>query len=276
LLRDSDGSLAAPARLLVRCRVPAHRALRRNWSPVFYFVRGAQNRRRGAGPPRPLHEATTKSNSQGYHPFLPLVEPGVIMPHLTPQELDEILSVQLLLAWAGETPSGNQPRLGWWKTDVIDEEAGGDLWKRLLPRTHRWAGLDAARRAAYLTDERLRRPAKNADSQRTLFHFGFEIDEALAERLAHHVLEARTPVEVFPLLSTMGTGFDRARLVKALGPDGVDASFKAVAGGRQLKKATDETLPVRARRLGLALLSAPTSQAYPVPFVLEETSIGKR
>ena len=232
-------------------------------------------RRRSPGARRSL-SVQRAVDTERYHPFTPLVEPCAIMPHLTPQELDEILSVQLLLAWAGETPGGDQPRLGWWKTDVIDDDAGGDLWKRLLPRTYRWAGLDAARRAAYLTDERLRRPAKNADSQRTLFHFGFEIDEVLAERLAHHVLEARTPVEVLPLLRTVGSGFDRARLVKSLGPDNVDASFKVVAGGRQLKKVAAETLPARARRLGLALLSAPTSQAYPVPFVLEETSIGKR
>ena len=115
------------------------------------------------------------------------------MAHVTPEELDEILSVQLLIAWAGETPGGGTPRLSWWKTDLIDDEAGGDLWKRLLPRTHRWAGLDAARRAAYLTDDSLRRPAKNADHSLTLFHFGFALDEALAERLAHHLLEARDP-----------------------------------------------------------------------------------
>lgn len=198
------------------------------------------------------------------------------MAHVTPEELDEILSVQLLIAWAGETPGGDAPRLGWWKTDVIDAEAGGDLWQRLLPRTHRWAGLDAARRAAYLTDERLRRPAKNADSQLTLFHFGFELDEALAERLAHHVLEARNPAEVLPHLTALGTRFDRAALAKALGADELDASFKVVAGGRHLKKVANETLPARARRLAAALLSDPVAPTYPVPFVLDEVSSGKR
>lgn len=198
------------------------------------------------------------------------------MAHVTTAELDEILAIQLLIAWAGETPGGGTPRLGWWKTDVIDDEAGGDLWKRLLPRTHRWAGLDAARRAAYLTDERLRRPAKNADSQFTLFHFGFETDEALAERMAHHVLEARNPAEALPPLSALASGFDRAALSKAVGADDVDASFKVVAGGRQLKKVAHETLPARARRLALALLSAPVAPAYPVSFVLDEVSSGKR
>ncbi len=184
--------------------------------------------------------------------------------------------MQLLIAWAGETPGGDAPRLGWWKTDVIDEEAGGDLWKRLLPRTHRWAGLDAARRAAYLTDERLRRPAKSADEQLTLFHFGFETDEALAERLAHHVLEARNPAEVLPPLRALGSRFDRAALAKTLGAGGVDASFKVVPGGRQLKKIANEGLPARARRLAAALLSGPVVPAYPVPFILDEVGRGKR
>jgi hypothetical protein len=198
------------------------------------------------------------------------------MSHAPPEELDQILALQLLIAWAGETPGGAHPRLGWWKTDVIDDDAGGDLWKRLLPRTHRWAGLDAARRAAYLTDERLRRPAKNADDQLTLFHFGFEIDEALAERLAHHVLEARNPAEVLPALSALSSRFDRTALAKTLGADGVDASFKVVPGGRQLKKIANEPLPARARRLATALLAAPVAPAYPVPFVLDEVSSGKR
>lgn len=198
------------------------------------------------------------------------------MERMNEGELDEILSVQLLLAWAGEAPGGDHPRLGWWKTDLIDDEAGGDLWKRLLPRTHRWAGLDAARRAAYLTDERARRPAKSADSQFTLFHFGFETDEALAERLAHHVLEARSPVEVLPLLSALGSRFDRPAMVKALGGGEVDASFKVVAGGRQLKRIASEPLPARARRLALALLADPVSPTYPLPFVVEETTSGRR
>lgn len=198
------------------------------------------------------------------------------MPVVPPEELDQILALQLLIAWAGETPGGAHPRLGWWKTDVIDDEGGGDLWKRLLPRTHRWAGLDAARRAAYRTDEALRRPAKNADHQRTLFHFGFEVDEALDERLAHHVLEAKTPSDVFPLLRTLEGHFNRSTVLKALAVGAEAAAFKAVPGGRQLKKVANESLPVLAHRLAAALLADPVSTAYPVPFVLEEPASAKR
>lgn len=198
------------------------------------------------------------------------------MAQVPTDELDHVLAVQLLLSWAGETPGGDHPRLGWWKTDVIDEEAGGDLWKRLLPRTHRWAGLDAARRAAYRTDDVLRRPTKNADHQRTLFHFGLEIDEALDERLAHHVREARNPAEVLPLLRALETRFDRSTVVKLVGAEGLDTSFKVVPGGRQLKKVTSEPLPALARRLAAALLTNPVPATYPVAFVLEETASAKR
>ena len=36
-------------------------------------------------------------------------------------------------------------RLGWWDCDLVDADAGGDLFARLLPRTARWAALKAAR-----------------------------------------------------------------------------------------------------------------------------------
>jgi hypothetical protein len=45
--------------------------------------------------------------------------------------LDDILAVQLTMAWAGEGRC-DPARLGWWQTDLIDE-AGGvvDLFVRL-------------------------------------------------------------------------------------------------------------------------------------------------
>lgn len=198
------------------------------------------------------------------------------MASLSPEELDEILSIQLLLAWAGETPGGSVSRLGWWKTDVIDEEGGGDLWKRLLPRTKRWAGLDAARRAACLTDTKLRQASARADHLLTLFHFGLAVDEHLTERLAHHALEAKDPTEVLPLLKRLGA-FDRPALVGALASGELDASFKVSPEGRQLKKGSaDEPLATRARRLALALLAEPVSKTYPVAFIHDEASSAKR
>ena len=33
--------------------------------------------------------------------------------------LDRILTAQILVGWAGE--KGEEPRLGWWRTDLISE-----------------------------------------------------------------------------------------------------------------------------------------------------------
>ena len=55
--------------------------------------------------------------------------------------LDTILALQLTVAWAGEGLSAPK-RLDWWKTDLIDEDGGGDFFARLLPKTARWAGSD--------------------------------------------------------------------------------------------------------------------------------------
>jgi hypothetical protein len=50
------------------------------------------------------------------------------------------LSLQLAVAWAGEA-AGEPTRLGWWKSDLVDPEGGGDLFARLALRTAPWAGL---------------------------------------------------------------------------------------------------------------------------------------
>ncbi|QDE82501.1 hypothetical protein BHS07_13580 [Myxococcus xanthus] len=160
-------------------------------------------------------------------------------------------------------------RLGWWKTDLVDAEGGGDLWKRLLPRTHLWAGLEAARRAARLVDERLRRESARADDMLTLFHFGFELDEALDERLAHHRLEAHPPGEVLPLLQHTSAPLDRAVLLAHLSSPGLDVAYKVVPGGRQLKARADEGPVFQARRLACAMLTEPPA-AYSLPFILAE------
>lgn len=195
---------------------------------------------------------------------------------IAPEHLDEILGIQLALAWAGESPGGEHPRLGWWKTDLIDAEAGGDLWKRLLPRTHRWAGLDAARRAARLTDERLRKANARADDMLTLFHFGFELDEALDERLAHHKLEAHPPVEVLPLLHVTETPLAQADFLARLSSPGLDLSYKkATPVGRQLKLRDGEGPVFQARRLAAVMLTEPPA-TYPLPFIFAEADRAER
>ena len=87
-------------------------------------------------------------------------------------ELDCVLGIQITIAWAGETISGEE-RLAWWRTELTDPAAGGDFLSRLLPRSHAWAGLVAVREAARRVDEAKRRRIGTPDAIWSLFHFGF-------------------------------------------------------------------------------------------------------
>src|SRR5690606_41692224 len=122
---------------------------------------------------------------------------------LSPPELDHILSLQLTVAWAGET-AGDPPRLGWWGSDLVDPEGGGDLFARLVPKTAAWASLSLVREAARQIDAERRRGVANGDALVTLFHFGFEVDEQLADRLAFHRQQGNAPAEALGELFMVG------------------------------------------------------------------------
>jgi len=62
--------------------------------------------------------------------------------------VDAALEAQLIVAWAGE--AGEERRLGWWRTDMVAEFGGEDLFRRLMPRTSDWAVLQVVREAARL------------------------------------------------------------------------------------------------------------------------------
>ena len=81
--------------------------------------------------------------------------------------LDHILAVQLAVAWAGE--KGEEPRLGWWRTDLASEFGGEGLFQRLLPHSWTWAVLQAAREAARRRDAAVR--AKDHAPDRMLTPF---------------------------------------------------------------------------------------------------------
>ena len=108
-------------------------------------------------------------------------------------EVDTVLSLQFLVAWAGEA----QGRLGWWESDLVDEEGGGHLLARLAPRTHAWAALQCVRRVAFLADARARQQLPDADSVRTLFFWGFEFDERLEDRILQWKRSQTPPQEAF-------------------------------------------------------------------------------
>lgn len=207
--------------------------------------------------------------------------------------LDEILALQLTVAWAGEGLS-DPPRLGWWRTDLIDREGGGDLFTRLVPRTAPWAALEAARAAAALTDQAARQRIAQPDTVRTLFAWGFTIDEKLAERLAHHKRTLTLPSQVLPLILDLAAPFSRDAFERAVRIDGLRVD--AVPGGRQVVLKTDagrvivsgeamkpaahevvirqhnQVLAVRVHILARHLVAAlvPLAPQYPLPFVRVE------
>ncbi len=179
--------------------------------------------------------------------------------------LDLALTAQICVAWAGE--GGEEPRLGWWQTDLVSQFGGEDLLRRLLPKTYPWAMLQAVREAARRKDEELRARASDPDQLVTLFCFGFELDEQIDERLLAHKRSGLPPQEVLPgLVEVLGSSLYEPwvrgqfqQWVEAHGPVPTDA----VPTGRLLKGAVPAGLDRRVQHLVAAL--APLGEAYPLP-----------
>lgn len=175
--------------------------------------------------------------------------------------LDAILTLQFLVAWAGEGES-EPPRLGWWRTGMVDPDGGEDLFRRLAPKTWRWAALQAAREAARRTDADARARAADADDLYSLYRFGFVVDEQLEQRLADLKREHEVPSDALPQLRRLVERWDRGALQDFLSGLG-DAPHKATPTGRQL--AGDMPAPdLAARKLAAALL--PLAERYPAPY----------
>ena len=51
------------------------------------------------------------------------------------EDLDFVLTARIAAAWAGEL--GEEPRLGWWRTDLVSEFGGEDLFPLRRPFTIR-------------------------------------------------------------------------------------------------------------------------------------------
>lgn len=179
--------------------------------------------------------------------------------------LDAVLAVQLVVAWAGEGRC-EPKRLGWWDMDVIDAAGGGDLMSRLLPRTHAWASLEAAREAGRRADAKARSRMGDPDKLRTLFFFGFVQDEALGDRFSWLKREGRSPVEVLQL-GLLQQKFSKDALATAFKRS--DVAFTVVSGGggtsgRQLKGQCPDDVKEMALQLAGGLV--PLSDEYPLPF----------
>ncbi len=178
------------------------------------------------------------------------------------QALDAVLALQLTVARAGEGLC-EPTRLGWWQTDLVDELGGGDLLARLLPESHRWAALETVRQAAMAADRKARQAMARPGQVRTLFFWGFEIDETLDNRLAWHKRSAAAPPEE-RLETGITDRFSRRDLEELLRTPGPEVEYSIVPGGRQVKMDPATDLELRSRRLAAALL--PLAEGYPMPF----------
>jgi len=175
--------------------------------------------------------------------------------------LDEVLTLQLVVAWAGEGKT-DPPRLGWWRTALTDEFGGEDLFKRLTPRTWRWAVLEAARAAARKVDAEARNQAADADRMFSLFRLGFAIDEQLDDRLAELKRSGHDPAEALPGLARTTAAWDRDRFVAWLASLGSPEPV-ASSVGRRLEGELPAAATQAARALAAAM--APVTDRYPAP-----------
>jgi hypothetical protein len=175
--------------------------------------------------------------------------------------IDSMLAVQLTIAWAGESTAAG--RLGWWETDLVDARGGGDLLRRLLPRTHLWAALQGAREAARRTEQKALATIADRDQLRTPFHLGFELDERLSERLAELKRGGASPANALPLPVRLDQAFTPAELEAALGKPKQPA-YEIAPGGRLMKSAMPAAPDVAVKNLAAALFPLP--ERYPLPF----------
>ena len=178
-------------------------------------------------------------------------------------ELDLLLTAQIAVAWAGEGHVGDEPRLGWWRSDLTSEFGGRDLFERLLPRTFRWASFQAVREAARRADAEQRERAHNPDGVTSLYRLGFDLDELAEERLLTLKRGDLPPEDALPNLRAVLTDtWDPAAFTAFLQSHG-KADFKIEPLGRRLVGAQPPLLADLVHRLLAAL--APLAPAYPLP-----------
>ncbi|MCU0565458.1 MAG: BREX-6 system BrxE protein [Oculatellaceae cyanobacterium Prado106] len=182
---------------------------------------------------------------------------------MTNSAIDLILALQITVAWAGEGLCDPQ-RLDWWRTDVVDEDGGRDLFQRLFPKTFQWTSLEAVRQVAVQRDRQLRLDMAQSDQVRTLFFLGFELDEQLADRLMTHKRNGEAPQTILPLPLDFKKGFSEADFEAALRVPGQAIEFQVSPSGRELKGAMPESPELWIRNLAAALL--PLNHRYPMPF----------
>lgn len=184
------------------------------------------------------------------------------MTRLTDSTLDHILTWQVLVAWAGEGHC-DPVRLGWWRTDLVDEYGGGDLFQRIFPKTHSWASLEAVRQAAIQTDQDNRMKMAQPDRIQTLFFWGFSMDEQLSDRLAEHKQRSDAPEDCLKLPMDFNQEFSRLKFEECMHLNST-VKLNIVPDGRELLGMGTLSPELQVQNLVSALL--PLSERYPMPF----------
>lgn len=166
---------------------------------------------------------------------------------------DAVLTLQLAVAWAGERGE-DEPRLGWWDTDMISKYGGHALLRDLAPRTFAWAALEVAREAARRRDAAARGRDANADRLISLFRFGFDVDEQLADRLAELKRASQPPEAALPALGALIGAWDRDGFVSWLEALSDAPNVVNDPAGRRLTGTPNGDVVETARRLARALV----------------------
>lgn len=184
--------------------------------------------------------------------------------------LDRVLVAQLIVAWAGEGGE-DEPRMGWWRTDLLSTFGGEDLFARLLPYTWQWGVLRAVREAARRREAVLIERHHDPDRIVSLFHLGFAVDERVAERLSEFERSQVQRAEALPRLHEMITaGWDRGRFLAWI-REHASHDYEIVPTGRRLRGPAPADLEERVSALVGAL--DPLAEGYPLPhFALAEGS----
>jgi hypothetical protein len=179
------------------------------------------------------------------------------LPVVSSSAIDTILSLQLLVAWAGESA-----RLSWWNTNFIDPDGGLDLLGRVAPRTGAVAAWELVRAAAVAADADRRGRQAEGDRLITLFHLREDVEEAVADRLRALKMSGGS-VAALPGVPAVDARFDRAAFTARLGSLGA-ADAEPRAAGRRLKGPMPSEPELLATRLAAALL--PLADHYPMPY----------
>ena len=176
-------------------------------------------------------------------------------------EIDHLLTAQIVIAWAGE--GGEEKRMGWWRSDLISEFGGEDLFKRMLPNTWQWSLLQAVREVARQHDKKLRGNDHDADSIVSLYRLGFLIDERLDDRLAELKRLGGDPKIALPgLKDGMPDQWDKASFEGWMQGHGKVESVAAPLG-RRIRGTQPESLDLLTKHLIAAC--SPLTDEFPMP-----------